>query len=125
MVRRSREHGVRAHSRSERERLDVPAATGVARPLVEDDEDDTAPQLRRAQERHDMGLQPRVAGRDRAVVHVVAEVRDDEREVGEPVGPEVVGELGEGDDAVTARPRVGDVPEVEERIVLLRVPARG
>jgi hypothetical protein len=57
-------------------------------------------------------------------VHVVAEVRDDEREVGQLVRGEVAGKLRERDDAVAARMRARHVPEVQERVVLLRVAAR-
>ena len=57
-------------------------------------------------------------------MHVVAEVRDHEGEVGKPVTGEVPREPGERDDAVAAGTRVDDVAEVEERVVLLRVPAR-
>jgi hypothetical protein len=56
-------------------------------------------------------------------VHVVAEVRDHEREVREPVRGQIAAEPRERDDAVAACPRAGDVAEVEERIVLLRVAA--
>ena len=56
-------------------------------------------------------------------MHVVAEVRDDEGEVREPVAGKVAAEPREGDDAVAACPRAGNVAEVEERVVLLRVPA--
>src|SRR5207237_2827433 len=71
-----------------------------------------------------MRLEPGVAGRHGAVVHVVAEVRDHEGEVGKPVTGEIPREPGERDDAVAAGTRVDDVAEVEERVVLLRVPAR-
>ena len=112
-----------AHRRAESEGFDAAAASGVARPLVEDDEDDSAPQLGRVQQRDDVLLEPRVAGRDRAVVHVVAEVRHHEREVRQPVPRQVAPELGERYDAVAACPGAGDVAEVEERVVLLRVAA--
>jgi hypothetical protein len=56
-------------------------------------------------------------------VHVVAEVWDDEREVGQPMSFEVASEPREGNDAVASRARVGDVAKVEERVVLLRVAA--
>src|SRR5207248_3079831 len=69
VVRRVREPRAPLHRRSECERLDATASAGVARPLVEDDEDDTATQLRGMQQRNDPGLQPGVAGGDRAVVH--------------------------------------------------------
>jgi hypothetical protein len=56
-------------------------------------------------------------------MHVVAEVRDDEGEVREAVAGKVAAEPREGDDAVAMYPRAGNVAEVEERVVLLRVPA--
>ena len=75
------------------------------------------------QQRNDPGLQPGVAGGGRAVVHVVAEVGDDEREVGQPVPREVTRKPGERDDTRAPRTRADDVAEVEERVVLLRVAA--
>src|SRR5205823_14728631 len=123
LVRRLREPRAPLHGRSERERLDATASAGVARSLVEDDEDDTATQLRRMQQRNDPRLQPGVAGGGRAVVHVVAEVGDDEREVGQPVPREVTRKPGERDDTRAPRTRADDVAEVEERVVLLRVAA--
>ena len=54
--------------------------------------------------------EPRIAGRDGAVVHVVAEVRDDEREVGQPVRGEVARELRERNDVVAPRMRARRCP---------------
>jgi hypothetical protein len=78
---------VRADQRAEGERRH--ARIGGAG-LVEDDEDRRAGEL---QQRRQEPLQPRVAGRDRAVVHVVAEIRDDECEVGQPARGAVAGDL--------------------------------
>src|SRR5581483_9331506 len=67
VARRAREPGAWTDERPEHERRDAAAAALVARPLVEGDEDDGAGQ---PEQRDDLALQPRVTGRDRAVVHV-------------------------------------------------------
>ncbi len=56
-------------------------------------------------------------------MHVVAQVGDDEREVRERVGAEVPPERRERDDPPQPPRARGDVLEVEQRIVLLRVAA--
>src|SRR4051812_42719367 len=58
---------------------------------------------------------------DRAVVHRVAHVRDDQREVRERVFAEVDAQLREGNDPFTSPWVGGDVAEVDERIVFLCV----
>src|SRR5207248_11441795 len=70
VVRCPREPRAAAHGRAEGKRLDPPATAGIARPLVDDDADDTAAQRARLQPRGDVRLEPRVAGCHRAVVHV-------------------------------------------------------
>ena len=71
-----RERRVPAHCASKYQRRNV-----VRRPaLVEDDEDRGA---RLAEQRRDEPAKPCIAGRDGTAVHVVAEVGDDEREVGQ------------------------------------------
>src|SRR5262249_39619169 len=60
--------------------LSVPRAR-----LVEDDEHDAAPKLTGAQERAGERGEPTIPGPYRAVVHVVTEIGDDEREARQPV----------------------------------------
>ena len=73
---RGLEHRVSTHSRTGNDESDVASAAGVACSFVEDDEDRC---VFDAEERGDEVAEPMVARRDRAVVHVVAEVGDDER----------------------------------------------
>jgi hypothetical protein len=110
----------RSHQRSDHDRGDPRIARAR---LVEDDEDDGALEL---QQRRKEASKPAVAGRHRAVVHIVAQVRDDERKVGQAARLKVSPELTQRHDAPQAsRPRE-HAPEVEERHVLLRVaPSRG
>ena len=92
-----------------------------ARRLIGHDEDRAPRELRAPQQRRQEPPQPGVAGRDGAVVHVVAEVRRDERKGRQPAAREVAGELRQRDDTAKACPARDDVAKVEERHVLLRV----
>ena len=67
-------------------------------------------------------LEPRVAGGDRAVMHVVAQIWCDEAEVGRGPRGEISRELGVRDDVRAALRDVGlHVREVDKRVVLGRV----
>jgi hypothetical protein len=105
---------------AERERRDVSASTLRRDSLVEDDEDNGARQRR---ERGDVPAEPRVARCNGAIVHVVAEIRNDERERRQYVCAEVGPQLRERDDVRPAFGARRNLGEVEERIVLLRVEA--
>ena len=89
--------------------------------LVEHEEDDPVPECRVTQERAKEYPKPRVSGRDRAVVHVVAEVGNDQREVGEPTCGQISSERTERDDPTQAIGARDDVREIDEGVVLLRV----
>jgi hypothetical protein len=107
----------RPNERSERERRDP----GVSRVrFVEDDEHGGRRELQQPRQE---APQPGIAGRHRAVVHVVAEIRDDERKGGQPPRGEVARELGERDDAAQPRGARQHSPKVDEGVVLLRVAA--
>ena len=77
----------------------------------------------RAEDGGDLCPEPRIAGRDRAVVHVVAHVGCDPRVAGRGRrAPQVGTELSERNDVGLAPAGVGaDVVVVDERIVLDRV----
>ena len=79
-----------------------------------------------AEDLRHLALQPRIAGRDRAVVHVVAEVRSDERKVRRRASAQVSRELRVRHDVASASRDVGlDVGEVDKRVVLRCVGAAG
>ena len=69
----------------------------------------------------DRSAEPGVADRDRAVVHRMAEIRDDEREVGQAACSKIRSEPCQRDDLRPPARTPGDVLEVRERVVLLRV----
>src|SRR5207342_2693826 len=82
--------------------------------LVEDDEDDvTRPECRQDAARE--GAKPAVAGPDRAVVHVVAQARHDEREGRKPPPPEIPCKFIQGHDSLHVGRTREDVRREEER----------
>jgi hypothetical protein len=66
------------------------ATTSLARvALVEDDEDGSVPERGAPEKRPQKSSQPSVSGSDGAVVHVMAEVGNDETEVRQPTRREI------------------------------------
>ena len=101
------EHRVSSHGCAGDDQGDVASAAEVCCAFVEDDEDCG---VFGVEQRRDEVVEPPVAGCDRAVVHVVAEVGDDQR-----VGRELSRlEAFEGEDVGCI------IREIEKRDVLLR-----
>src|SRR5712692_2938712 len=118
----------RGHDRSGNDRGDVSAAARAAAPgirgaLVPGQEQHAA-LADRPEERRHQPLEKPIAGRDAAVVGVVAEVGRDPGELRKAPPSEVTGELRQRHDLRAARGVVHDVVEVQERVVLLGVQAR-
>ena len=94
------------------------------RGLVENDEDDAVRELRAREQRLQETAEPGVARSHGAVVHVVAQVRHDQREGRQPVGGEVSRELPQRHDPPAPRRTGENVSKVEEGVVLLGIAAR-
>ena len=114
------EAGVRTNSRAENERGYMAAAMRIRRSFVEDDEDGSA---REREQRRQLSAQPPISCTHRAVVHRVAQVRNDEHEVGQGLRALVRRQLRQRNDEPHAAGSVDDAAEVDERVVLLGVTA--
>ena len=86
--------------------------------LVEDDEDDAVAKRAAPEKGLEKTVQPCVPGRHRTVVHVVAEIGHDEREIGESVPGKVACEVGERDDPAEPVRALQDVAKVKEGLCL-------
>src|SRR5206468_11791352 len=95
-----RGRGSAADERSQDERRHVAAAVSVvtACAFVEEDEDDAVPQLGAPEKRWEPAPKPGVADAHRAAVHVVAEIRQHEREVRQPAPWDVACERRAGNE---------------------------
>ena len=83
VVERRRGPRPRTYERPEDESRHMTTPSLARGALVEDDEDGSLSERGAPEKRSQERAQPRVSGRDRAVVHVVAEVGHDETEVRE------------------------------------------
>jgi hypothetical protein len=68
-------------------------------------------------ERVDVGLEPDISGRERAVVRVIAKIGDDEGEIGEVGSVPIGSELAEGHEILHLLGIVLHVGEIGERVV--------
>src|SRR5207253_6161622 len=114
-----REPRVRFHGAACDECRHMAAATRVRRSFVEYDEDRG---VRQREQTWKLRVQPGITDTHGTVMHGVAEVGNDKGEVGEPARNEIRPQTSERHDVLQTSRASHDVAEVDERIVLLRVP---
>src|SRR5439155_18258621 len=109
----SADHPGRDRQRGNASAPRVAAATGPTRAFIPGDEEHAAVAKRRGcGDSRDDTAQPAVAGRDRAVVHVIAHVGCDPGKVRHLAAAHVTPELAKGDDVSGATRRI--IPDVVE-----------